>query len=130
VRRIEGGGDAVNYDLWFLSKYAGALGVEFGDLFDPDGDDPVATDADPGDVEAVGAMLATADGRSAIDALAGALDWSLEHTRLALDGLTTTLEPAGLRLVGAADTEVLLTPRPGFEERPPEPVRRSIDYFE
>lgn len=127
VRHIEGSGEPVNYDLRFLANYAAALGVSFAQLFD---DEPAPTtgSAPWRDVQRVGAALAGAGGRSRIDALSQALEWSPERTRLALDDLSAKVQPAGMRLVWVADTEVVLGPAAGAREVAGAQVRRTIEH--
>lgn len=128
VRRVEEGGTPVNYDLRFIAAYAAALGLEFADMFDisdlggaaPDG----AADDDPA---TVGAVLAASGGRAHIDALATALGWTLERTRLALDDLEPRVRAAGMRLVWFADTEVLLAPADGHDEVTAAHLSRAVE---
>jgi hypothetical protein len=113
VRRIEEGCDPLVYDMRFLAGFAGALGVEFSDLFDWDTPPARGTRGGSDDVERAGAVLAGSGGRATIDALATALAWTIERTRLALAGLEVAVTGAGMRLIWFADTEVLLAPVDG-----------------
>jgi hypothetical protein len=64
-------------------------------------------DTDPADdVETVGALLAAAATRVPVDELAAALDWTLERTLAALDGLAGQLRRCGQRLQWVADVDV------------------------
>jgi transcriptional regulator with XRE-family HTH domain len=126
LRRIEAGGDPLNYDLRFLANFADRLGISFDELFDEAGE-PARAGAPWRDVERVGAALAGAGGRSRVDALAAALGWSPERTRLALDDLAVKVRPAGMRVVWAGDTEVVLGPRAGAREVAGAQVWRSIE---
>lgn len=103
IRRLERDSNQAQFTLAQVSLLADALGASVGEMLTAD----ERSDTGPADdIEAVGALLAAAATRVPVDELATALDWTLDRTLAALDGLTDQLQRCGQRLQWVADVDV------------------------
>ncbi|WP_286968127.1 MULTISPECIES: hypothetical protein [Arsenicicoccus] len=83
-----------------LAKLGSILALELVELLDDQDASSPCTPAGRGngDIATVGSLLADVKVLVPVEALADALDWDLTRVLAALDGLDTTLRPAGLRV--------------------------------
>lgn len=100
VRNVESGLVASDLSLGQLAKLAAILGLDLLELLE--GGTEAEQDATPnegaGDAAVLGSLLADTRVLVPIEALAEALGWDLDRTRLALDDLEARLRVTGLRV--------------------------------
>lgn len=107
VRGLEQGRNHETLPLGLLARWAELLGVQLALLLtEPDGE---VQPTEPDDAAAIGMLLAEADRLIALDALADALDWSLERVRTAVADLAGRTAGVGL-VVHRLNNDVALRP--------------------
>lgn len=128
IDNLEHGGNHSHLSIQFITDLASLLGADVTDLLAVDYQHrqaPVTGDAvADDDPETVGRCLGNI-GRTHVDELSRALDWTIGRTRLALMQLEDLLEPAGLRLGWVADTEVEIVPATGLDVECAQASRQS-----
>lgn len=134
IDRLEEGCDQAHLDLRFVHELATALGRDVADLLPdtPPGPDQESRPDDrveAGDVEKVGALLASDGGQVHIDIAAQALGWSRARTLVALHNLEGRLRPTGQRLAWLDELSVSLAAAPIDGAVPAAVTRRDITIF-